>query len=131
MNTLEERWNTWVTDVEGSLREIKDHPENYEGSTTAMKCIHSEKMRHTLKGIHYWRAWLSYMAATMRYHNLDNMVAIGIKEQEVMDYTNARLEESEDLDEPDFNDYYSAPIRLDSSLMFRELDMCLDSLKGL
>ena len=131
MNTLEERWNKWVTEAEGSLREIKDQPENYEGSTLPMKCIRSEKMRHTLKGIHYWRAWLSYMAATMRYHNLDNMEAIGIKEQEVMDYTNARTQGSGDQKEPDFNDFYSDPIHPDSLVTFRELDRLLDSLKGL
>ena len=129
MNTVEERWNNWVTEAEGFLREIKDHPENYEGSTPPMKCIRSDKMRHTLKGIHYWRAWLSYMAATMRYHNLDNMEAIGIKEQEVMDYTNARVQGSEGPKEPDFNDFYSDPIHPDSLVTFRELDMYLDSLK--
>lgn len=39
------------------------------GSTAPIKCIRSEKIRHKLKGIHYWRAWLSYMAATMRQHH--------------------------------------------------------------
>ncbi len=90
MNMTEERWNNWVTEVERTIRDIKDHPEEYEGSTIPIKCIRSEKVRHTLKGIHYWRAWLSYMAATMRYHNRYNMEAIGITEQEVMEYTDAR-----------------------------------------
>lgn len=69
MNMVEERWNGWVTEVEGTIHDIKDHPDNYEGSTVPIKCIRSEKIRHTLKGIHYWRAWLSYMAATMRQHH--------------------------------------------------------------
>lgn len=33
MNMVEERWNGWVTGVEESIRDIKDHPDNYEGST--------------------------------------------------------------------------------------------------
>ena len=132
MNMTEERWNNWVTEVEGTLRNIKDHPEQYEGSTIPVKCICSEKMRHTLKGIHYWKAWLSYMAATMRYHNLDNMEAIGIQEKEVMEFTNVREQETENPNEaPDFSDFYSGPISFDSLVTFRELDMYLDSLKGL
>ena len=117
--------------VKGSLCNIKDHPEQYEGSTIPVKCIRSEKMRHTLKGIHYWRSWHSYMAATMRYHNLDNMEAIGISEKEVMEFTNVREQESENPNEaPDFSDFYSTPIATDSLTTFSELDMYLDSIKG-
>ncbi len=132
MNMTEERWNGWVTEVEGTLRDIKDHPEKYEGKTIPVKCIRSEKMRHTLKGVHYWKSWLSYMAATMRYHNLHNMEAIGIPEKEVMDFTDVREQETENPNEaPDFTDFYSEPISFDSLTLFRDLDMRIDSLKGL
>lgn len=130
MNIVEERWNDWVSEVEGTLRDIKDHPENYEGSTVPMKSIRSEKVRHTLKGIHYWRLWLSYMAATMRYHNRHNMESIGITEQEVMEYTDTREQKTENTDEaPDFNDFYSAPIRPESLTSFKELDEELEMMK--
>ena len=130
MNIVEERWNDWVSEVEGTLRDIKDHPENYEGSTVPMKSIRSEKVRHTLKGIHYWRSWLSYMAATMRYHNRHNMESIGITEQEVMEFTDTREQKTENTDEaPDFNEFYSAPIRPKALTSFKELDEELEMMK--
>ena len=131
MNMVEERWNNWVTEVEGTMREIKDHPENYEGSNLPMKSIRSEKVRHTLKGIHYWRSWLSYMAATMRYHNKHNMESIGITEQEVMEFTDTREQKTENTDEaPEFNNFYSAPIRPEKLTSFKKLDEELEVLKG-
>ena len=131
MNMVEERWNNWVTEVEGTMREIKDHPENYEGSTLPMKSIRSEKVRHTLKGIHYWQSWLSYMAATMRYHNKHNMESIGIPEQEVMEFTDNREQKTENRDEaPDFSNFYSAPIRPEKLTSFKKLDEELEVLKG-
>ena len=108
MNMVEERWNNYVTTVEETMRDIKEHPEEYEGSTIPIKYIRSEKVRHTLKGIHYWRSWLSYMSATMRYHNRHNMNSIGITEKEVMEYTDTRVRKTENTDKaPDFMDFYS------------------------
>jgi hypothetical protein len=130
MNMVEERWNGWVTEVEGTIRDIKDHPDNYEGSTIPAKCIRCEKIRHTLKGIHYWRSWLSYMAATMRHHNLRNMAAIDIPEQEVIEFTNTREQEVADpKSAPKFNDFYSGPIKPQELSTFRELDKRLEVLK--
>lgn len=130
MNMTEERWNNWVTEVERTIRDIKDHPEEYEGSTIPIKCIRSEKVRHTLKGIHYWRAWLSYMAATMRYHNRYNMEAIGITEQEVMEYTDAREQGALNMNKaPDFSEFYSEPINPDKLSTLKEFDEELEKLK--
>lgn len=130
MNMAEERWNNWVTEVERTIRDIKDHPENYVGSSVPMKELHSEKFRHMLSGIHYWRAWLSYMAATMRYHNQSNMEYIDIPEQEVMEYTDAREQESKNKkDAPDFSNFYSAPISPESLTSMHEYDAQLEQLK--
>ncbi len=130
MNIAEERWNNWVKEVEETIRNVKDHPEQYEGSSVPIKCLQSEKVRHTLKGIHYWRAWLSYMAATMRFHNLANMESIGITEQEVMDYTNAREQGmANEQNAPDFNNFYSVPILSDNLSTFKELDKRIETMK--
>lgn len=130
MNMVEERWNGWVTEVEGTMRDIKDHPEKYEGSTVPVKCIRSEKLRHTLKGIHYWKSWLSYMAATMRYHNRHNMESIGITEQEVMEFTDTREQKTEITDDaPDFSKFYSTPIRSEDLTSFKELNEELEMMK--
>lgn len=130
MNSVEEYWNKRVNDVNQAILDIKDHPDNYEGSTVPIKILRSSKIRRTLTGIHYLKAYLSYVAATMRYFNLYNMETIGITEQEVMDYTDARDRESENPNEaPDFNEFYSDPINPDSLFTFRELELRLDSLK--
>lgn len=132
MNTVEEYWNKRVNDVNQTILDIKDHPRNYEGSNLPIKILRTEKVRRTLAGIHYLRTYLTYVAATMRYHNQHNMEAIGITEQELMDYTNLREQGMENPNEaPDFSDFYSGPISFDSLVTFRELDMYLDSLKGL
>lgn len=131
MNKVEERWNNWVAETESNIRIIRDHPENYEGGTIAIKSLRSEKVRHTLKGIHYWRAWLYYMAATMRYHNQGNMAAIGIPEEEVMAYTNAREAGDENLnDAPNFGEYYNGPFDPDSLTTFGEYDSRLEELEA-
>ena len=131
MNKVEERWNKWVVETEGIMLDIKGHPEEYEGGNTAMKCLRSEKVRHTLKGVHYWRAWLYYMAATMRYHNQSNMEAIGISEQEVMDYTDAREFGDENQNPiPDFGNYYKGPFSSDSLTTFGEYDALLEEMKA-
>ena len=131
MNTIEERWNNWVSETETTMLDIKDHPDNYEGSTPSIKSLRNEKVRHTLKGIHYWRAWLYYTAATMRYHNRFNMEAIGIEEQEVMDYTDARNIEDGNRDAaPDFNDFYQGPLDPTGLTTFQSLDRQLEALKA-
>jgi len=123
MHTIEGRWNKWATQVEETVMDIKDHPADYPGSTLPAKCLRSDKVRHNLKGVHYWKAWLSYAAATMRYHNRHNMEAIGITEQEVMDYTDKREFAAEDTDTPpDFGDFYKPTISPDSLTTLIHLD---------
>jgi hypothetical protein len=131
MNMAEKRWNEGVTEVESTMRNIKEYPDNYEGTTIPMKSLRSYKVRHTLSGIHYWRAWLSYMAATMRHHNLNNMKAIGISEKEVMDYTDARIENDNSIgNAPEFSDYYSEPISPDDLSTLHEYDSMIERQKN-
>ena len=56
MNSVEEYWNNRVNDVNETVLDIKDHPDNYEGSTVPIKILRSSKMRRTLTGIHYLKA---------------------------------------------------------------------------
>ena len=77
------------------------------------------------------RGWFSYTAATMRYQNRRNMKSIGIEEQEVMVYTNAR-EMSEETDEaaPTPQVYYTAPLDPANLTSMNDLDVLLDSIMG-
>lgn len=132
MNSVEEYWNKRVTDLNETVLDIKDHQDKYEGSTVPIKTLRLEKVRRSLKGIHYWRAWLSHVAATIRYNNQKNMESIGIEEQKVMDYTNElslALEDSKNA-EPDFSDYYFGPLNPDSMTTLHDLDIHLEELKN-
>ena len=130
MNQVEEYWNKRATDLNEAILDIKDHPDNYKGSTLPMKIIRNEKVRRAMKGIHYWRAWLSHAAATMRYENRHNMEAIGIEEKELMDYTNElEMGTSKNNISPDFSDFYTAPLNPDSLSTMRAFDSQLDRLK--
>lgn len=131
MNQVEEYWNKRATDLNEAILDIKDHPDKYEGSTIPMKIIRNEKVRRAMKGIHYWRAWLSHAAATMRFENRHNMEAIGISEEKVMAYTNDLELGTTNADfAPDFDEFYNGPISPDNLSTMRTLDARLDSLKG-
>ena len=132
MNSVEEYWNKRVTDLNETVLDIKDHQDKYEGSTVPIKILRLEKVRRSLKGIHYCRAWLSHVAATIRYNNQKNMESIGIEEQKVMDYTNElslALEDSKNA-EPDFSDFYYGPLNPDSMTTLHNLDIHLEELKN-
>ena len=132
MNSVEEYWNKRVTDLNETVLDIKDHQDKYEGSTVPIKILRLEKVRRSLKGIHYWRAWLSHVAATIRYNNQKNMESIGIEEQKVMDYTHElslALEDSKNA-EPDFSDFYFGPLNPDSMTTLHDLDIHLEELKN-
>ena len=131
MSMVEEYWNKRVTDINNTILDIKDHPSDYEGSSIPIKILRTEKMRRSLNGIHYLRAWFSHVAATMRYYNRYNMESIGITEQEVIEYTAFREKGDENQgEEPDFNDFYSDPISPDSLSSMHEYDARLEELRG-
>lgn len=129
MHSIEEYWNKRITKINEVVLDINENPSNYEGSTLPMKKIRSEKVRSGLKSIHYLRGWLSYTAATMRYHNLNNMASINITEQEVIDFTDYREQEIENPNKvPDISDYQSASLNPDSLTTMRSFNARLEQL---
>ena len=131
MHSIEEYWNKWTSNVNEAVIDISDHPGNYEGDTWAVKCLRSEQIRHYIHSIHTMSNWFSYTSATMRYHNQRNMKAIGIKEQAVMKYTNAReMDKESEEGAPNPKDYYTAPLDPASLTSMHALDAMLDSLAG-
>ena len=130
MKQVEEYWNNRMTDANNALLEIKSHPDKYDGSSMPIKVLGDDKIRRTLNGHHYMRAWLCYTAATMRYYNRQNMKAIGISEEEVMEYTdnrNLRIEDGEEV--PNQQDFYTDPIAPEKLTTLAPLDARLDSLR--
>ena len=131
MKQVEEYWNNRMTDANNALLEIKSHPDNYDGSSMPIKVLGDDKIRRTLNGHHYMRAWLCYTEATLRYYNRQNMKAIGISEEEVIEYTDKRnLRIESDGEVPNQQDYYTDPIAPEKLTTLAPLDARLDSLAG-
>ena len=131
INGVEEQFNQWVMGVPDALHDVIINPDKYEGSTLPMKMMHSDRVRTAMKAIHNRRCWLRYAAASLRYFNLKNMAAIGISEQEVIEYTNALEEESEDTGTPpDANSFYTSAYTLDSLTSLTHLTERIEELKA-
>ena len=131
LNGVEEQFNQWVMGVPDALHDVNVNPNNYEGSTLPMKIMHSDRVRTAMKDIHNRRCWLRYAAATLRYYNLQSMSVIGISEQEVMKYTNDRMEKGEAKGTPpDANSFYTRAYTLDSLTSLTHLTNHIEELKA-
>ena len=131
LNGVEEQFNQWVMGVPDALHDVHVNPDKYEGNTRPMKMMHSERVRTALSAVHNRRCWLRYAAACLRYFNLQNMAAIGIAEQEVMKYTDAREEEGEDVGAlPNANSFYTNAFTLDSLTSLSHLTERIEALKA-
>ena len=131
LNGVEEQFNQWVMGVPDALHDVNVNPDNYEGSTLPMKIMHSDRVRTAMKDIHNRRCWLRYAAATLRYYNLQSMSVIGISKQEVMKYTNDRMEKGEAKGTPpDANSFYTRAYTLDSLTSLTHLTNHIEELKA-
>lgn len=131
LNGVEEQFNQWVMGVPDALHDVNVNPNNYEGSTLPMKIMHSDRVRTAMKDIHNRRCWLRYAAATLRYYNLQSMSVIGISKQEVMKYTNDRMEKGEAKGTPpDANSFYTRAYTLDSLTSLTHLTNHIEELKA-
>ena len=131
INGVEEQFNQWVSEVPEAIHEVQVNHDQYEGSTIPMKTMHSSRVRTALAAIHNRRCWLRYAAATLRFFNSRNMTTIGISEQEVMDFTTARLKKSEDeATPPDAQLFYTNAYTLDSLTSLTHLTDRIEELKA-
>lgn len=131
LNGVEEQFNQWVMGVPDALHDVNVNPNNYEGSTLPMKIMHSDRVRTAMKDIHNRRCWLRYAAATLRYYNLQSMSVIGISKQEVIKYTNDRMEKGEAKGTPpDANSFYTRAYTLDSLTSLTHLTNHIEELKA-
>lgn len=131
INGVEEQFNQWAMEVSDALHDVNVNPDKYEGSTIPMKMMHSNRVRTALTAVHNRRCWLRYAAASLRFFNLQNMTAIGISEQEVMEFTNVREEEGEDTGTPpDAKSFYTSAYTLDSLTSLTHLTEHIEELKA-
>ena len=131
INGVEEQFNQWVSEVPEAIHEVQVNHDQYEGSTIPMKTMHSSRVRTALAAIHNRRCWLRYAAASLRYFNLKNMAAIGISEQEVMEYTAIRLKGIDNVGtRPDAQSFYTSAYTLDSLTTLTHLTDRIEELKA-
>ena len=131
INSVEEQFNQWLIGVPEAMHDVRINPDQYEGNTIPMKMMHSNRMRIALAAIHNRRCWLRYAAASLRYFNLQNMAAIDISEQEVMDFTTAREKEGDHVGTPpNANTFYTNAYTLDSLTSLTHLTKRVEALKA-
>ena len=94
MRFCEEYWNKMVGDMEASMQEVSNRrAANSDGKNLYIWCMNDPTFRQHIKRIHNYRNWLRCTIEELRYYNRQNMAAIGIDEQEVMDFLKARQQE--------------------------------------
>ena len=94
MRLCEEMWNGNLDDIKATTEEVaKRNANSPDKINSAMALMHDPTFRRLLQRQHFWRNWLRCSAEELRYLNRQNMVAIGIDEQEVMDFLKARQQE--------------------------------------
>lgn len=128
MRQVEEYWNKRMLAINDVDREVAENPDAYSGSNWAVKMLRLNKTCLYLQNVDQMRAWLRYVAESLRVRNRMNMDAIGITEQEVMEYTDSRERESEKkYVEPVFLDFYHDRLHADNLVSMSAFDSLLEN----
>lgn len=110
MRLCEEMWNGNLDDIKATTEEVAHrNADSPDKINSAMALMHDPTFRRLLQRQHFWRNWLRCSAEELRYLNRQNMVAIGINEQEVTDFLNARQQEINAGVEPPDDEALSVP----------------------
>ena len=114
INFIEEYYNNWTDEVDAAKYKIYQNSNVFSNYDYGHKLIHDEKIRLYMRNVHERRCWLKYAAAEIRYGNRHNMKAIGIEEDEVIEFTNARTNDKiYDEEAPNDDDYYDSFLKPD------------------
>ena len=94
MRYCEELWNKSVTEMRTIANDVWNRRlANPDGKSLSIWYVKDPAYRGVLQGLHNRRNWLRCSAEELRYYNRLNMAAIGISEQEVLDFLTARQQE--------------------------------------
>lgn len=107
MNWIEEYYNDYILQINSTKDRIYNSPKDFPGNSLIEKYLRDEPLRRQLLKPHSIRRWLRYNTAQLRELNRQNMQIMGITEEEVMEFTDARGvlldEEGEELHQLDFS----------------------------
>ena len=110
MRLCEEMWNGNLDDIKTTTEEVARRNANSPNKIELnLALMHDPAFRRLLQRQHKWRNWLRCSAEELRYYNRQNMAAIGITEQEVLDFLKARQREINAGVEPPDDEALSVP----------------------
>ena len=130
MNWIEEKINEDAVEYAGLQERIFNNFSEYPGNTFTEKLLRDELARRQLQMPNSYKAWLAYCSDNLRRMNRKNMKLIGIPEEEVLAFTDARAEvaiEEEAMPVPsDFMKPHPDKESIDANLDYaRQLDSLL------
>ena len=131
MNWIEEKMNQDSVEYTEHQARIFNHFSDYPGKTFTEKLLRDELARRQLQMPNSYKAWLAYCSDNLRRMNRKNMKLIGIPEEEVLAFTDARAEvavEEEAMPVPsDFMKPHPDKESIDANLDYaRQLDSLLN-----
>ena len=131
MNYTEESDNKSTMEYVDNRDRILNKYSDYPGASFTEKLLRDEQARQQLQTPNVLKAWTAYQADDLRYLNRKNMKLIGISEEEVLEFTDARADVVIDGEaEPVSSDYvkpFPDKESLDANLDYaRQLDSLLN-----
>lgn len=106
MNWIEGKINEEAIAYTDNQARIFNHFSDYPGKTFTEKLLRDELARKQLQMPNSFKAWLAYCSDNLRRMNRKNMKLIGIPEEEVLAFTDARAEVAiEEEAMPDYSDF--------------------------
>ena len=133
MNWIEEKINEEAVAYTENQARIFNHFSDYPGKTFTEKLLRDEVARKQLQMPNSFKAWLAYCSDNLRRMNRKNMKLIGIPEEEVLEFTDARAEVAVEEDPlPDYADFmkpHPDKESIDANLDYaRQLDSLLSGM---
>lgn len=120
MSWIEEQHKAFSEDYRAGMARIYDNPTAYEGDCLTEKLLRNTQVRQQLLQPHEYKQWLLYCAEHLRLLNRRSMKLIGISEQEVMKFTDARNaadeDDEQDIDYADFRKPHPSKEAIDANL---------------
>ena len=92
MNWIEEKINQEAVEYTENQARIFNNFSDYPGETFIEKLLRDGRSRKQLQMPNSYKAWLAYCSDNLRRMNLKNMKLIGIPEEEVLAFTDARAD---------------------------------------
>jgi len=131
MNWIEGKINEEAVEYTSHQARIFNHFSEYPGKTFTEKLLRDDLARKQLQMPNAFKAWLAYCSDNLRRMNRKNMKLIGIPEEEVFAFTDARADVAvEEGPMPDYSDFmkpHPSKESIDANLNYaKQLDSLLN-----